>query len=112
MSTIERKEQVARELQYLKDTLVSGDNLFITLVKISESGLTRYLKVQFSPERGKYLTLTYSVGKALGYTIKDMGGDNCIVMKGYGYSASDEIRRDLSMLLFGAYDKLTTQGSW
>ena len=112
MSTNEQKEQASKELQYLKDTLVSGDNLFITLVKISESGMTRYLKVQFSPKRGEYLTLTYSVGRALGYTIKDMGGDNCIVMKGYGYSASDEIRRDLSMLLFGECDKLTTQGSW
>lgn len=112
MSTTERKEQTARELQYLRDTLVSGDNLLITVVKVSESGMTRYLKVQFSPKRGEYLTLTYSVGKVLGYTIKDTTDDFYIVMKGYGYSASDEIRRDLSMLLFGACDKLTTQGSW
>lgn len=112
MTKAERKAKQDQEIQYLRDTLYRGDNLLITVKFVSDTGLTRYLKVQFSPRRGEYLTLTYSIAKAIGYPLKEIQGEDCIVMRGYGYSASDEIRRDLSRLLFGAYDQLTKEGSW
>jgi len=86
-----KKEEIesARDtlMQYVKD----GDTLYF-IQEYSSTGMTRYLRVMLASDRNEILHLTHSIAVACGYQLKDRNGSWYIVMHGFGYSASDEIR--------------------
>lgn len=102
MTTATEKKQ---DLEIAKDALeryrYDITNLGALLI-ISEEfgkGTTDYFRVTIAAETARGIELghlTWSIGKALGYSLRDRSGRWYLALNGYGYSKADEIARSLA----------------
>lgn len=81
-------------IKTLRETLRDGDELLIS-TDWNAGGTVRYCRVILATGRNECAFLTYIIGDATGRATKDRQGRGYLVAKGYGYSASDEIRGDV-----------------
>lgn len=109
--TRQTKAEQHAAIERLREWIRPGDTLYTTVNHVSRSGMYRTVQIRaILPEssRGEravsVLFLGFNVATALGlrYDRKHEG----IGMGGCGYDAAYQVIHDLSMLLFGASDKL------
>ena len=75
MTIIERRKKmmVKREaIEYLKSSLKDGDTIYTNVQHVSQSGMTRDIKI-ISIKENMPLNYNYYVSKALGYKIRNNG---------------------------------------
>ena len=66
---MDKKEEI---IEYLKSSLKDGDTIYTSVQHVSQSGMTRDIKIIKINENRPY-NFNYYVSKALGYRIKNNG---------------------------------------
>ena len=81
-------------IEYLKSSLNDGDTIYTSIQHVSQSGMTRDIKI-ISIKENIPLNFNYHVSKALGYKIKNNG----VRIGGCGMDMGFAIVYDLSRVL-------------
>jgi hypothetical protein len=92
-----KKDALDLLIAHRKHVLAGG--LFL-ITQEQGKGLTDYLRVSlvYQGKDGETMrsNLTWSVAKALGYSLRDRSGYWYLPISGYGYSKADEVARSLA----------------
>lgn len=98
----EKKQDKARAhelLSYFVDHVQNGKSLLM-ITQENGKGITDYLRVQlvFINEDGTLNNahLTWAMGKAFGYSLRDRNGYHYLAISGGGYSKANELARNLA----------------
>lgn len=86
-------------LERYREEITSGSALVMFSFEAGK-GLTDYLRVSllFNNKENKILlaNLTWAIGCALGYSLRDRSGYWFLAIRGYGFSKTDEVARALA----------------
>lgn len=86
--------------------LVAGSRVYVSVASVSESGMSRTLRV-FIVSDGQICNVTHYVGKALGWTVTDnKSGQRVIRVNGGGMDMSRHLVECLAYALHGEDEAL------
>ena len=95
--TMTKKETEKRAaIEYLKKSINKGDTLYTIVTHVSQSGMSRNIKV-LDIKGGNPSYWNYYISKILGYTLKD---DGTLKVQGCGMDMGFHVVNQLSKVLF------------
>jgi len=92
-----KKQERIEAIQRLQEVLKKGDTLFTQLEHVSQSGMTRHIKVR-QLKNDRPLNWTYLISKALDYKVSDK--TNGVIIGGCGMDMGFHLVYTISSVLF------------